>query len=139
VAIADPTPTAAPTQDTSALARVGDAGPETDRALRDIAPGRYLVVEEEGEPVLLPVTGDVCHIGRSPACDVVLEDASVSRRHAVVIRRGDRTVILDDRSLNGVQFDGRRVAEATLHDGDVFALGRVLVRYVEVRAGVGAA
>jgi pSer/pThr/pTyr-binding forkhead associated (FHA) protein len=137
MAIASPTPTAAPTQDTAGLARLGETGPHGEGALRDVAPGRYLLVQDGADPVLLAITGDVCHVGRSPSCDIVLEDPSVSRRHAVVTRRGQRCVILDDRSLNGVQFDGRRVAEATLHDGDVFALGRVVVRYLEVRADAG--
>jgi pSer/pThr/pTyr-binding forkhead associated (FHA) protein len=78
------------------------------------------------------LTAEVCHIGRAPTCDVVLEDPSVSRRHAVITRRGAATVILDDRSLNGVEVGGRRVAEAELRDGDVIRLGRVAVRYVEV-------
>ena len=71
------------------------------------------------------------HIGRSPAADIVLDDASVSRRHALITRRGERTVILDDRSLNGVHVNGTRVSEAELHDGDTVAFGRVQLRFVE--------
>jgi pSer/pThr/pTyr-binding forkhead associated (FHA) protein len=56
----------------------------------------------------------------------------VSRRHALVTLRGARTVVLDDRSLNGVQVNGTRVSEAPLADGDLVALGRVLLRYLEV-------
>ena len=59
------------------------------------------------------------HIGRSPAADIVLDDASVSRRHALITRRGEQTVILDDRSRNGVHVNGKRVSEATLTDGDI--------------------
>ena len=71
-----------------------------------LAPGRYLAIEDGDEIVLLPLAADLVHIGRSPAADIVLDDASVSRRHALVARRGERTVILDDRSLNGVHVNG---------------------------------
>jgi pSer/pThr/pTyr-binding forkhead associated (FHA) protein len=136
MAVADPTPLTAPTQGTSTLAPAPAAPPAM---LPAAAPGRYLAVGEGAGAELLAITADVCHVGRAPTCDVVLEDASVSRRHAVITRRGDVTVILDDRSLNGVEVAGRRVAEAELRDGDVIRLGRVAVRYVEVAAGVGAA
>jgi pSer/pThr/pTyr-binding forkhead associated (FHA) protein len=43
----------------------------------------------------------------------------------------ERTVILDDRSLNGVAVNGTRVGEAELHDGDTIAVGRVQLRFVE--------
>jgi pSer/pThr/pTyr-binding forkhead associated (FHA) protein len=73
----------------------------------------------------------VVHIGRSPSGEIVLDDASVSRRHAVVTRRAERTLILDDRSLNGVQVNGVRVSEAELTDGDTVVIGHVTLRYVE--------
>jgi pSer/pThr/pTyr-binding forkhead associated (FHA) protein len=62
----------------------------------------------------------------------MLEHASVSRRHAIVARRGDDTVILDDRSLNGVLVNDERVREATLRHGDEIRLGQVSLRYLHV-------
>jgi pSer/pThr/pTyr-binding forkhead associated (FHA) protein len=96
-----------------------------------LAPGRYLAIEDGDEVVLRPLSADIVHIGRRPTADIVLDDASVSRRHALITRRGERTVILDDRSLNGVTVNGKRVTEADLHDGDAIAVGRVQLRYVE--------
>lgn len=134
MAIADPRlqQTEAPTQETGTLPRV----PEQDRspaalAVERLAPGRYLVLDAgDDDPVVFPLTGDVMHIGRSPAAHIVLDDASVSRRHAVLTRRGEETVILDDRSLNGVYVNGERVSEAALSDQDVVACGRVRLRYI---------
>lgn len=63
-------------------------------------------------------------IGRSPTADISLEDPTVSRRHAMVIREGDSVRILDDRSLNGVFVNGERVTGKVLADGDVVTLGR---------------
>jgi pSer/pThr/pTyr-binding forkhead associated (FHA) protein len=77
----------------------------------------------------------VLRIGRSPAADILLDDPSVSRRHAVLVHRGGRAVLLDDRSLNGVFVNGERVGEAALHDGDAIVIGHVSLRYVEVTGG----
>jgi pSer/pThr/pTyr-binding forkhead associated (FHA) protein len=124
--------TQAPTQETGNLPRI----PERERrrasaTVPQLAPGRYLAIEDAGEVVLMPLRSEVVRIGRSPANEIVLDDASVSRRHALLTRRGEATVILDDRSLNGIQVNGERVAEASLRDGDTIVLGHVTVRFVE--------
>jgi pSer/pThr/pTyr-binding forkhead associated (FHA) protein len=133
VAIADPQPqTEAPTQETGTLPRIPDR--ERRRALATVpklAAGRYVAIDDADEVVLLELTADVMHIGRSPAAEIVLDDASVSRRHALIARRGETTVILDDRSLNGVRVNGVRVAEAVLRDGDTIVIGQVTLRYIE--------
>jgi pSer/pThr/pTyr-binding forkhead associated (FHA) protein len=79
----------------------------------------------------MPLARDVVRVGRSPANDIVLDDASVSRRHALLARRNEVTFVLDDRSLNGVHVNGARVSEAPLEDGDALRLGHVALRYVE--------
>jgi pSer/pThr/pTyr-binding forkhead associated (FHA) protein len=95
-------------------------------------PGRYLAVESGDEVVLIPLTATVTRLGRSLTADVRLDDASVSRRHALVVVRGDRAVLLDDRSMNGTLVNGERVKEATLNDGDRIELGTVRIRFVDV-------
>ena len=133
MAIAAPrSQTEAPTQETGTLPRI----PNRDRGRASLTmprlePGRYLAIEDGDEIVLFSLTADLMHIGRSPAADIVLDDASVSHRHALIAQRGERTVILDDRSLNGVAVNGTRVGEAELHDGDTIAVGRVQLRFVE--------
>jgi pSer/pThr/pTyr-binding forkhead associated (FHA) protein len=120
------------TQETRSLPRIPNR--ERRRAsltLPRLAPGRYVAVEDGDEVVLLPLAADLIHIGRSPAADIVLDDSSVSRRHALVARRDERTVILDDRSLNGLRVNGERVSEAVLRDGDTIVVGHVTLRYVE--------
>jgi len=97
-----------------------------------LAPGRYLAVEDGDEVIMFAVGEKAMHLGRSVSSDVMLEHLSVSRRHAVVVRRGEDTVILDDRSLNGVQVNGERVRDAVLRHGDAIRLGEVALRYVQV-------
>lgn len=96
------------------------------------APGRYMAVEEGELMRLVPLHGTVTHIGRGFSADLRLEDQSISRRHAVIVERPGGARILDDRSANGTFVNGRRVAEAALHDRDVIRLGRVVLVYVDI-------
>ena len=73
------------------------------------APGKYLAYEESGRRVVVPVVREWTRIGRSLAADVRFDDATVSRRHALVVSQTDGVRVLDDRSLNGVYVNGRRV------------------------------
>src|SRR5918998_500391 len=95
-------------------------------------PGRYLAIEDGDEVVVIGVDDTALRLGRSAAADVMLEHLSVSRRHAVVVRRGEDVAILDDRSLNGVLVNGERVREAVLEHGDEVRLGDVALRYLHV-------
>jgi pSer/pThr/pTyr-binding forkhead associated (FHA) protein len=97
-----------------------------------LAPGRYLAIEDGGEVVVIAVGEGSLRFGRGIASDVVLEDRSVSRRHAVVTRTGEEVVLWDDRSLNGVQVNGERVKQAVLQHGDAIAMGEVQMRFVAV-------
>ena len=83
--------------------------------------------------------GQSLRIGRSPACDILLDDASVSRRHAVIIHRGGRAVLLDDRSLNGVFVNGERVEWRVLADGDEIVVGRYRLHFLEAAEDMEAA
>jgi SARP family transcriptional regulator, regulator of embCAB operon len=66
-----------------------------------------------------PLEAAVTRIGRLAENDIVLDDAGVSRYHAVIIDTGSSFVITDWRSVNGVQVQGRRLQpSATLADGD---------------------
>ena len=94
--------------------------------------GRYLAIEDAGEVVVIEVAEETVHLGRSTGADVMLEHMSVSRRHAVLARRGEDHVILDDRSRNGVVVNGERVREAVLRHGDAIRLGDVAIRFLDV-------
>jgi pSer/pThr/pTyr-binding forkhead associated (FHA) protein len=95
-------------------------------------PGRHLAIEDGDEVLLVALDHDVLHVGRSPSADIVLDDATVSRRHAVFARQDGETVLLDDRSRHGVLVNGERVGRAVLRNGDTIHLGSVAMRFVEV-------
>jgi hypothetical protein len=64
-------------------------------------------------------------IGRSHGADIRIDDPTVSRRHALVVRTPDDGLrALDDRSLNGLFVNGSRVESAPLADGDELEIGR---------------
>src|SRR5262245_27827148 len=67
-------------------------------------------------------------VGRDPACDVVIDDKSVSRRHAALERRGSGFVVVDQGSANGSFVNGEQVSEASLYDGQELRLGMVPFR-----------
>jgi pSer/pThr/pTyr-binding forkhead associated (FHA) protein len=96
-----------------------------------VAPGHYLALHEDAMTRLIPLHGELLHVGRGFSADVRLEDQTVSRRHAIIVDRGDGPWILDDRSANGTFVNGQRVAEAPLRDRDVVRLGRVVLAYLE--------
>jgi pSer/pThr/pTyr-binding forkhead associated (FHA) protein len=95
-------------------------------------PGRYLEVQGPGETLLIPLGDEVMHLGRGLAADLRLDENSVSRRHAILVPRPAGARVLDDRSSNGTFVNGRRIVQADLKNGDVLALGRVVLRYLEV-------
>jgi pSer/pThr/pTyr-binding forkhead associated (FHA) protein len=63
-------------------------------------------------------------IGRSPDCDIFLDDVTVSRRHAVALKQGDAFVIEDQGSLNGTFLNRRRIETAELSDDDELQVGK---------------
>jgi SARP family transcriptional regulator, regulator of embCAB operon len=66
-----------------------------------------------------PLTAAATRIGRLADNDIVLDDANVSRHHAVVIDTGTSFVITDLRSANGVDVQDERIrASATVANGD---------------------
>jgi len=114
---------------------------ETHARLMDAAegeisePGEYLVFEESGQARVVALKRDWTRIGRSLAADVRLDDPTISRRHALIVRGPDGARLLDDRSLNGVFVNGERVEWRTLSHGDEIVVGRYRLHYLSLLAG----
>ncbi len=98
-------------------------------------PGRYLALADGEETPVVALEDELTRIGRGLGANLRLDDERVSRRHAIIYRRDGRLRLLDDRSSNGTFLNGRQVAEAELHDGDVIRVGPIELRYLEISAG----
>ncbi len=94
-------------------------------------PGKYLAYEESGRYVVIALSREWTRIGRSMAADLRFDDATVSRRHALVVNQAEGVRVLDDRSLNGVYVNGRRVEWSPLIDGDEVAIGRHTLYFMD--------
>ena len=69
-------------------------------------------------------------IGRSPDCDVFLDDVTVSRRHAELVAEDDRFTIRDLGSLNGTFVNRRRIEAAQLEDDDEVQIGKYRMTFL---------
>jgi DNA-directed RNA polymerase subunit RPC12/RpoP len=88
-------------------------------------PGYHLALRDGGEIKTFHLEVGWAKIGRCERAEIFLDDPSVSRRHAMIATdEGRPPRILDDRSLNGVLVNGRKVDWTELSDGDELAIGR---------------
>ena len=86
-----------------------------------------LRIEDTGEVIAL--RSDVTTVGRGAGADIRLDDPSVSRLHAEIVRRGPYFYIADlGLSRNGTRVNGRPVARRVLDDGDVLTFGSARCR-----------
>jgi hypothetical protein len=74
--------------------------------------------------------GERTTIGRSPDCEVFLDDVTVSRKHAVLTQRDGKFVIEDLGSLNGTFLNRHRIESAELSDGDELQIGKYRLMFL---------
>ena len=74
--------------------------------------------------------GERVAIGRHPDAAIFLDDVTVSRDHAVVMRDGDSWVIVDEGSLNGTFVNRRRGERTVLSDGDEIQIGKYKLTFL---------
>ena len=75
--------------------------------------------------------GERTTIGRSPDCDIFLDDVTVSRRHAVLAQGEDGFFIEDQGSLNGTFLNRRRIETAErLDNGDELQIGKYKLAFL---------
>ena len=69
--------------------------------------------------------------GRHPDSDIFLDDITVSRRHAEIVRDGDDYVVRDAGSLNGTYVNRERIENtAALVHGDVLQVGKYKLHFL---------
>ncbi len=89
--------------------------------------GPFIRIEDSG--MVVPLRPDVTTVGRGRGVDVRLDEPSVSRLHAEIVRRGPYVYVVDmGLSRNGTRVNGRPIARRVLEDGDVVSFGTARCR-----------
>jgi pSer/pThr/pTyr-binding forkhead associated (FHA) protein len=71
------------------------------------------------------LVNEITSTGRHEASDILLDDVSVSRHHAIFTRTASGRITLRDlNSLNGTYVNGKRVEETALHSADEVQIGK---------------
>jgi pSer/pThr/pTyr-binding forkhead associated (FHA) protein len=103
--------------------------------LKKILPGKrgLLVIKGPNIGDEFYIEKDEFIIGRSPESDVLLDDITVSRKHALLKKDGDDYRLLDAGSLNGSYLNGNIVEEAILSNGDRIQIGKYIFIYFSIK------
>jgi pSer/pThr/pTyr-binding forkhead associated (FHA) protein len=111
----------------TATYRIDESGELVPLELGEVtAHGPALVIRGGGGRVgeSFPVQGERMSIGRRPDSGVFLDDITVSRDHALLIRRGEQWHLDDCGSLNGTYVNRERIDSHRLEDGDEVQIGK---------------
>jgi pSer/pThr/pTyr-binding forkhead associated (FHA) protein len=112
---------------------VGETGEIEAVELEDVVSGGAgLVIRAGGGRVgeTFPLDGDRHGIGRRPESDIFLDDVTVSRDHALLVRRGNDYWLDDMGSLNGTYVNRQRVDSHKLEDGDELQIGKYKLSFL---------
>jgi pSer/pThr/pTyr-binding forkhead associated (FHA) protein len=102
-------------------------------------PGRPLVCVASGfyEGLAWPLDRPSTVIGRGRSADLILNEATISRAHALFGLDGGRPFVQDLGSTNGTLVNGERAERKLLEDGDELRMGRLVLRIrFQEQAGV---
>jgi len=108
----------------------------------ELADGGFPAVEPRGPALVVragggragesfPTEGPRTLIGRSPDCDVFLDDVTVSRKHALLVREGRSFRIEDQGSLNGTFVNRKRIDSSPIENGDELQIGKYRLTFLE--------
>jgi hypothetical protein len=117
----------------TATYKVGETGELEVVELDDVVRrGAALVIRAGGGRAgeSFPLEGDRMSVGRRPESDIFLDDVTVSRDHAVVVRRGSEYHLDDCGSLNGTYVNRRRIDSHKLTDGDELQIGKYKLAFL---------
>jgi hypothetical protein len=120
---APPPPTRAPVDETRVFPQPAPPPPATPPEPAAAAPALVL------NGARVPLSKAVMSIGRSKDCDVTVDDASVSRKHAELHLENGNVFILDLGSTNGTEVNGAPAKRTQLEHGDRIVVGQTELRF----------
>jgi adenylate cyclase len=89
------------------------------------SPAAFLRLDLASGTARFPLREGRLLVGRAPECDIVIEDDSVSRKHATLAVSGSVVELEDLGSRNGTTVNGQTVQRATVIAGDTLVFGVV--------------
>lgn len=116
------------TQEFAAISVEPDTAPAANED--DSAP-TLTVLYGKQEGLVFKLDSDFVKLGRSPKCEVILNDMTVSRVHAEIEKIDGEWVITDCDSFNGVWVNNKAITNAILHNGDMLQIGCFVIRFSE--------
>src|SRR5947209_19094048 len=122
-----------PTGTTTAAYKMGETGELEEIELDQVLDrGAALVIRAGGGRAgeSFELAGDRLTVGRRPDSDIFLDDVTVSRDHAVLVRRGVDYHLDDCGSLNGTYVNRRRIESHRLADGDELQIGKYKLAFL---------
>jgi hypothetical protein len=117
----------------TATYRIGETGEIEPVQLDEVvARGAALVIRSGGGRAgeSFAIDGERLSIGRRPDSDIFLDDVTVSRDHALLVRRGNDWYLDDCGSLNGTYVNRGRIESHRLQDGDELQIGKYKLAYL---------
>jgi len=119
-------------ENTTAAWQVDETGELKAVDPEQIADNATLVIRAGGgrSGEAFDVSGDQMRIGRSPDAEIFLDDVTVSRNHALLVRRRDGVYIDDLGSLNGTYVNRQRIESHKLTDGDEVQVGKYKLTFL---------
>jgi hypothetical protein len=123
-----------PSGPTTATYKIGETGEVEVVELEEVvARGAALVIRAGGGRAgeSFPLEGDRMSVGRRPESGVFLDDVTVSRDHALIVRRGSDYYLDDSGSLNGTYVNRRRIDSHRLVDGDELQIGKYKLAFLQ--------
>ena len=125
---------AAPAEPATATYRIDETGELVPVDVEDVVAdeGAALVIRAGGGRVgeSFPLNADRMTIGRRPDSDIFLDDVTVSRDHALLVRRGGDYYLDDLGSLNGTYVNRHRIESHRLEDGDELQVGKFKLTFL---------
>jgi FHA domain/zinc-ribbon domain len=118
---------------TTAAYKVSETGELEVVELEDVvARGAALVIRAGGGRAgeSFALESDRLTVGRRPDSDIFLDDVTVSRDHAMIVRRGSDYYLDDCGSLNGTYVNRRRIESHRLADGDELQIGKYKLAFL---------
>src|SRR5512142_1948299 len=120
--------------------------PQLDRDCRGLVPFRYrepmftiIIQEKGGEQRRMVFNKPEVTIGRVQGNDIVLPKGNVSKRHARIVLKDGKFIIVDLKSTNGTYVNGRKITSPlVIKETDKIYIGDFILTIEEPGAGAGA-